>query len=117
MVVEYGSHVSPINRGQGMKSGTTFCRAAASPDHPAHRPRSDCVICLTDTISAAPLRVVQVIECLSYHKSEKLVDIFLLFAVANPSDEPQRLRIVHPGFVTASLRRFETTSDDARLSL
>jgi hypothetical protein len=69
--------------------------------------RTDCVIFTTDPPSRRGLKVLQVIERLTYYREEEKVDIVLDVFTKHDGDKPLRYRVVHRGWATATLHAFQ----------
>jgi len=78
----------------------------ASPHGKEPQDRTDCVIFTTDPPSRRGLRVLQVVERLTYYREKEKVDIVLDVFTKHEGDKPLRYRIVHRGWVTATLQAF-----------
>jgi hypothetical protein len=90
---------------------------ADTPPPPCAGVGSDCAI-LTISHPGAPMVLArQVIEGLSFHSTQRWVDIMILLELENPGDEPAATRVVHRGDVTGWLEPFSFNTDDPALNL
>ena len=105
-----------IAPGREMKTMPDACDSplGAQPSRAYGSAAGDCAIFTKETPKQCGPKIVQVIESISYHPSDRTVRILFDIVTRHTGKEPVRFRLVHRGRTEASLHRLPAGAEDPR---